>query len=392
MKKTLLAAAVCVEFLSSAHANKTPLTALPEFFLREISELMVQEERAGSFLNHESHSPHISLEMRKRLVEKGRFLLHAIAIGESLVEKNEIFTSSFFAQKSQTNPQSMAKLENIIAIVWALAEESSRQGNLFKSGSFSVDDPRENLFNIFIDYVTHIANRSPYHLPKGALNAFNPRGNNRVYNRSPDTFVPNSSHYSNQTRLQLGIDMRFDKGASCFPALPYGALHLLVGRVTTKTGIEKTFVKFEENGTGDIKSTLRHSVDFVRSLAAQEGRRCEKDLNDQLVASFRSFGQKMAEINTSCGNCNSRTESMLKKPKELVSLSYLRKHQDVSSLYLFAKDIYENSPHKEARFAAFEFMQMLDAIYRDGEKIHYRTGNEVVMQLIEFLNNGCVQF
>ncbi len=393
------------------------------------------------FIHDLRHNPKMDITIRKMLIEKGYRLLHLIEIGETLPQEVEIFkdggrafavgkgmrrkisfktlTESLQKISSKTAKEKIAEydrrrqaqLENLIAIAWALADYASQRGQGFDSGSFSIIDPKENLFKIFYKYVQFASKLDDLkRLSPGTSASINPFSNAFAYNRHPNKSA--SSHYKKGlTTYQFGIDARFERNAYSLPVLPYMKKHLLVGRVKTMTDLPKTFVKYEFHGTADIGSAVAHGLKFIHSKKNRENRRSEKDILKSLMKPFLGLqslldAQQPSSLQDMKNRLNSLGVSSILWEKMLNDREGKRagKDYDVSSLALMAFIAAKTLPNEKVKNAAKEFLSQLELAYCDGDgsaaynlpleefnpanhKVFYRSGNEVVLNLATFVRN-----
>lgn len=402
------------------------------------------------FIENQSHHPQMTIETRKGLVEKGYNILKKIRSGKSIEMIENIieffpnggrnfstgfFTSqafvpnipttksccnifsSFYTAITTRDPSKIweerpskeierthkrqGALESLISVVWALADHAAEIGQPFNSGSFSIIDPQENLFKFFMNYILFLEEFSGLlnELPIGSYNAYSPYGNLFMYNRKPDTY--SSSHYRETTIEQFGIDARFESTGWALPVLPYQGTHILVGRVKNNLGHEKTFIKFEAYGTGDLSSWALHGFELIQSFSHRGGKRSEKDIPREIVQDFIKLAVSIQDIDLPISqNIETDTDlyiiaDMINQKGDLIDEGKLRKY-DISSLSRFAYYLEEHMEIMEVKDYAYKFIMNLENTYKDGifnpmidnsafAKVFYRTGNEVVF-LIEELN------
>lgn len=279
-------------------------------------------------------------------------------------------------------------------------------GEGFESGSFSVIDPEGKLFRVFDAYISFV--RGARELKNGVFVSVTPFGSGFVYNRDPKKRA--SSHYKKGLSLrQFGIDMRFESNAYALPILPYQTTHLLVGRVKTMTGLEKTFIKYEPHGLGDVSSVMAHGVDFLNSSKMREKKRSEKDIIKPILKMVPSLQKGLVSLSNNHGPIEGldagRDESFgLSKSVALniindKKLKLAGKGYDVSSLALAAYLIWHRAYDEKTKEMGIQFLNTLESIYHDEKiseagwsmesllrrkpKVFYRSGNEVVVRLYD---------
>ncbi len=393
----------------------------------EIIDSELKDSKAV-FSSLTEHNQKMSMKIKSNLIVKGYDLLQQIREGETLTRidhKIEFFPNagcdyvegvqnwthkgpnmksvwnvctSYFQKpedidkKKQKTEERRAMLESLIAVVWAISDHAFKIGQGFSSGSFSIIDNEGHLFNFFAQYALWV-NEVPdlKDLPYGSLNPVNPYGNPFAYNRDPQTpLMGSSSHYKQTTIHQLGIDARFESNALTISAFPYRGSHIIVGRVKTQTGLDKTMIKYESHGLGDVSSWLSHGVEFIKSQHDRENKRSEKDIPIKIKNAFSNIISNIAFSNLQESNIEV-VNQMIQEGKALASDEILKKY-DLSSWIAFALHV-KNEQEEIVENAVNTFLQIVEETYHDGlfsdnpTKAFYRTGNEVVLDLREIVSN-----
>ncbi len=363
-------------------------------------------------------------DLTKNLIEKGYQILAQIQNREPPNHRIESFPDS----ASKTNPywvssiptlrqvlqwktehpqedqDRKAYLESMICVLWALDDHAKNKNQGFQSGAFSVKDDDELLYQFFLGYLSVCGYESIQDLPYGPYNSANMAGDPFVYNRHPKGgWVKGSSHYTRKTLAQIGIDIRFEEKGWTLPLLPHGMKHLIVGRIAGD-GIlpAKTFIKWEEEGSGDLTSTLTHLGYYSYSLFSRKDRRSEKDIpneNGLKEAYLRFLDQVEKDRYGSYSKLPADQKNLFSIPKEDLELGHVARMAQLA-IYNPRMSISSNgNPFPWLRIHGAHFLNMLQASFQDGieisyddfmgweyildEKVFYRTGNEVVLDLKE---------
>lgn len=383
------------------------------------------------FIDNKKHNSLMPLNIRLGLINKGYTILQEIINGATLVNvhhDNTYFPNAGCAYVGAMNyahrgislgsvknfctnpfsvvygkdPQAKKKtsdrqkmLESLIAIIWAMADHADKIGQGFASGSFSVIDPHGYLFNFFAEYAIMVNEVTRLEdLPYGSFNPLNPiNGNVFAYSRDPKTpVISGSSHYKNTTIFQMGIDARFESNAYTISAFPYGATHIIVGRVKTLTGFEKTIVKFEPYGTGTIAAWLAHGLEFIHSISHRSGKRSEKDIPMEIKESFKKVIQLVQETEIPESNLDV-VNTMIEGKVNLIHDNVLKTY-DLSSWIAFAMHVFKHADEPNLKKVVKEFLNTVEDTYHDGIfsndpkvkiKAFYRTGNEIVVDLKDLI-------
>lgn len=386
---------------------------------------VLHSKNISEFVTNSYHAEGLSPEVRQNLVQKGYDLLRRLQAGEALPEQTEIFSEEVLMAVRKKSPSKTsqnvsdfelvrrAKLENIIAIVWALADYGSRIDSVFASGAFSVVEADEKLSKLFEEYVLYTSRlKDLKKLSNGVFVSINPWANKFVYNRHPRLRA--SSHYKKGlTTYQFGIDARFAKNGPSLPVFPFKTRHLLVGRVKTFTGLPKTFVKYESYGSADINSAINHLNEFmqvVKFKTAPLEKRSEKKIRPELLTAFAPLKQALMALPDkgasflypSLTNMPSIDGRLAAKAFDAVfkdrKYKAAGKSYDLATLSLMAALSYRFSQDEIIKRHAAGFLNALEDRYHDGSVtsaveltiqqalrtdslLFYRTGNEVVLNL-----------
>ena len=212
------------------------------------------------FESYYNHAPGI-----EQLKKVGKTLLRWIPGVSSYVSEKRPFHDTLRRQQL---------LEDVIAVSWAIAYAPCTKSQGFIRGSFSIKDDDKLLSNFLKYYAMEAAEVQSRELDDLAYPT-NPQGSYFAYNRTGDFY---SSHYIGQTIYQIGIDTRFESNGYALKVLPYEYKHIIFGRVRTIGGKEKTFFKLEEEGLGDISSTLGHVWNYMKPIENSQSMRREKDI------------------------------------------------------------------------------------------------------------------
>jgi hypothetical protein len=184
-----------------------------------------------------------------------------------------------------------AYLEDIVAIVWALINESYLQEDFFQNGSFKIVDDNKLLYNFFVEYIKLAGNVDD--LGKIAIANFNMASINKgayfVYDRTRF-----STHYKNETIHQTGIDIRFESTEYPLPVLPNNMTHLIVGLINFKNH-EYIFLKPEDHGLGDWYNALIHGLGQVPGFTSAPKGFSEKIIPESLFIAFQDFFNSVPE-------------------------------------------------------------------------------------------------
>jgi hypothetical protein len=180
-------------------------------------------------------------------------------------------------------------LEDVVSACWALFYYSVAQGDYTTRGSYSIKD-RGNLLHDFFKRYARISEE----VEKLGFLKFAVNSKGFAYNRKKIELIlgikiPQSSHYKTEAVTQIGIDGRFRSTQYSLPIFPTDKKHLLLGLIEKKTDnrtVTKTFVKFEEEGLGDIFSFIAHAKNFSKSVPEELKMqiRREKDLPKKIEA------------------------------------------------------------------------------------------------------------
>ncbi|HXF90308.1 MAG TPA: hypothetical protein VNJ29_00095 [Candidatus Nitrosotenuis sp.] len=210
---------------------------------------------------------------------------------------------------------------------------------------------------------------------------FNIWGSNFAYQRS-------SSHYVQLSNTQIGIDIRFESSSFALALLPFRMTHILFASVKTQGKKQKTFVKFEEAGLGDVRSIASHLSYYsapTTGLNTQVSVRREKDIIPIIANGAESLIVKLHEINADLES-QSWIYDIVKdylyrsKPKTYFEDSA---KVDIFQLYKLSKKFSNYTQNQEISELAKALKKSILDHYNK-KTLKYRTGNEVVLHLGAF--------
>lgn len=377
-------------------------------------------------------------------------------MGQEYLMKTWVYSIGYTKILEEYHNKRMAQLETFICVIWALTDYSSTRNDGFTRGSFSIIDTDSKLcrylesFSCFSATLPQLPiNEKADPLPekempllqeeksadlssapqKDGSTSFqeipltpptpenttfkNPENDlkeisktyNEVKNLSRAIFNifgsnfaylrdKTSSHYVGLSDIQVGVDIRFTTSGFALPILPSKMSHVLWGIVRTQMGTKKVFVKFEEAGLGDVRSTFEHSVNFSAATKGIDNNpdvRREKAIPETIAHAASDFLTVLYEISLKDTSLDLKpypwiAEIMAKyrTKKEPVGFFLDSKHVDISRLYTLSKNVYEDIklPGNIRRLA----FQLKDEIVKryDETTIEYRTGNEVILNIATF--------
>jgi hypothetical protein len=192
-----------------------------------------------------------------------------------------------------------------------------------------------------------------------------------------------SSHYVGLSTIQIGIDARFTSEGFTLPILPFNMTHVLWGAVRTQLGNNKIFVKFEEYGLGDTRSTICHSLNFsasTKGIDEHSDVRREKAILPPIALAAQNLLVRLFEEQIDLGKHQwildvTKTYMLKKKEGFFQDSSKI----DIACLYKLSEKIL-NSQLKIASdiIGLAQELQTQILKFYDKKTIKFRTGNEVV--------------
>jgi hypothetical protein len=265
-----------------------------------------------SFINHERHTDKLSLEDRRNLVIRGQIILNALQDAKPVpenstsifnLEKMELLCPAVwqafgktctvpysvmrqFGVFAQADPEHTLKrqlmLGDLISVIWAIYHEAHCKGIPIEGGSFNiVGESRRLLWEYLLSYVLFAAQVDSIEALPSAW------GSNLAYSRTGAAWWggAKSSHYPQETQIQIGIDARFASNGWTLPVFPFQKTHLLIGSIMAGDDTV-VFIKAEDSGLGDMSSLLAHACSF---LAHQTSTHSEKKLPATFVQDAESL-------------------------------------------------------------------------------------------------------
>jgi hypothetical protein len=285
-----------------------------------------------------------------------------------------------------------AQMETFICVIWALTDSAFRKKQGFIRGAFSILDPDKKVSKYLEKFACFVAEVKSMEYHSEAI--FNLFGSNIAYTRNKT-----SSHYVGLSKYQIGIDARFNTAQLSYGFFPFQMKHVLCGSVTNQSGKEKTFVKFEEEGLGDVRSIVSHFFYYSASTVNIDKRpdvRREKAILSPIAEVGKDLLLKLIEVHEKQFNEGSVTQpapewvfKIVKKYKKRGEKSTFfeeSSHVDISRFYGLSK-IYKSSKDEETKKLAEQLFSTILKYY-DEETIEFRTGNEVMISLEEFSNKN----
>lgn len=396
-----------------------------------------------NFIEHEKHHPKLSLDQRTQLVNKGYKLLYAIIedqesyfphnfenlshhkefndhwkipgipygnrsplqIATDLVKSPFNFVVDTAAYclwiqedtgestpEPQEECQHVAQLESITALLWALYDAAYNTGNPFLRGSILLEDSDKKIHNYLENYCCFAANVPS---PDQLMIPLNLQASNLAYNRN---YTSGSSHFVGRTLTQYGIDSRFRVRYFAIGVFPFKMSHLLFGRVLTHTGEELTFIKVEDEGLGDNRAMVRHTINYGLPVPKTNVRR-EKDIPESISEAFRclidsiycddifTYNLLPDIFKNSPNDKNILEELLIRRENNLFSISeFQNSHKiDIAWMYKLLWDIKDYyAPNEKVHQRPVEILKNCDTLLEKMKELfveqtlYLRTGNEVI--------------